>query len=58
MDERLLDVIIGVAAFLVLIFLLVFSPIVLVQESVTLQRFWDLFSSSSRAGYLVNGKIT
>jgi hypothetical protein len=58
MDERLLDVIIGIAAFLVLIVLLAVLPGVLVAGVGYLAAILGFIIFLSGAGYLVNEKIT
>jgi len=60
MDERLLDVIIGLAAFLILVVLLAVLPLVMAPMTgyayILAIIIFILFLSG--AGYLVNGKIT
>ena len=60
MDERLLDVIIGLAAFLILVVLLAVLPLAMAPMTgyayIVAIIIFILFLSG--AGYLVNGKIT
>jgi hypothetical protein len=58
MDERLLDVIIGLAAFLILIVLLAVLPMVLAGGVGYLAAILGFIFFLSGAGYLVNAKIT
>ena len=58
MDERLLDVIIGLAAFLILIVLLAVLPMVLAGGVGYLAAILGFIFFLSGAGYLVNTKIT
>lgn len=57
MDERLLDVIIGLAAFLVLVVLLAVLPMVLAPGTAYLASIIVFIVALSGAGYLVNEKI-
>ena len=57
MDERLLDVIIGLAAFLILIVLLAVLPMVLPGGAGYLAAIIVFILFLSSAGYLVNEKI-
>jgi uncharacterized membrane protein YhaH (DUF805 family) len=57
MDERLLDVIIGVSGFLVLIVLLAVLPMVIVAAAAYLIAIVVFIVFLSGAGYLVNEKI-
>ena len=57
MDERLLDVIIGIAAFLILIVLLAVLPMVLPGGAGYLAAIIVFILFLSGAGYLVNEKI-
>jgi hypothetical protein len=58
MDERILDVIIGLAAFLVLVVLLAVLPMALTAGTGYLVAIIVFILFLSGAGYLVNGKIT
>lgn len=58
MDERILDVIIGLAAFLVLVVLLAVLPLVLTAGTGYLVAIIIFILFLSGAGYLVNEKIT
>ena len=58
MDERLLDVIIGFAAFLILVVLLAVLPLALPKGTGYLLAIIVFTLILSGAGYLVNGKIT
>jgi hypothetical protein len=58
MDARLLDVIIGISAFLILIVLLAVLPIVLVAGVAYLTAILIFILFLSGAGYMVNEKIT
>jgi hypothetical protein len=57
MDARLLDVIIGVIAFLILIALLALLPMVMVSGFAYLTAILLFILVLSGAGYLVNEKI-
>jgi hypothetical protein len=57
MDERILDVIIGLAAFLVLVVLLAVLPMALTAGTGYLVAIIVFILFLSGAGYLVNGKI-
>jgi hypothetical protein len=57
MDERLLDVIIGLAAFLILIVLLAVLPMVMAGGAGYLAAIIVFILFLSGAGYLVNEKI-
>jgi hypothetical protein len=58
MDERLLDVIIGFAAFLILVVLLAILPMVMAAGTGYLVAIIVFILFLSGAGYLVNEKIT
>ena len=58
MDARLLDVIIGLAGFLILIVLLAVLPMVMVAGAAYLAAIVIFILFLSGAGYLVNDKIT
>jgi hypothetical protein len=58
MDERLLDVIIGVAAFLILIVLLAVLPMIMAAGTGYLVAIIVFIFFLSGTGYLVNEKIT
>ena len=58
MDARLLDVVIGLSAFLILIVLLAILPIVLASGVVYLAAILIFILFLSGAGYMVNEKIT
>jgi len=58
MDERLLDVIIGLAAFLILIVLLAVLPLALGGGTGYLAAIIVFIVFLSGAGYLVNEKIS
>jgi len=58
MDARLLDVIIGVAAFLVLIAMLAVLPMIMVAGAAYIIAIIIFVVFLSGAGYLVNEKIT
>ncbi|OPX63883.1 MULTISPECIES: hypothetical protein [unclassified Methanoregula] len=58
MDERLLDVIIGFAAFLTLIILLAVLPMVMPAGTAYLAAIIVFILFLSGAGYFVNAKIT
>jgi len=58
MDERILDVIIGFAAFLVLVVLLAVLPMALTAGTGYLAAIIVFILFLSGAGYLVNEKIT
>jgi hypothetical protein len=58
MDERLLDVVIGVSGFLVLIVLLAILPMVIPAAAAYLAAIVVFIVFLSGAGYLVNEKIT
>jgi hypothetical protein len=58
MDERLLDVIIGFAAFLILVLLLAVLPMVMAAGTGYLLAIIVFIIFLSGAGYLVNEKIT
>jgi hypothetical protein len=58
MDERLLDVIIGLAAFLILIVLLAVLPMVMTGGAGYLTAIIVFILFLSGAGYLVNEKIS
>lgn len=58
MDERLLDVIIGMAAFLILIVMLAVLPMVMAAGIAYLVAIIVFIFFLSGAGYLVNEKIT
>jgi hypothetical protein len=58
MDARLLDVIIGVAGFLILIVLLAVLPMVMVAGVAYLTAIIVFILFLSGAGYMVNEKIT
>jgi len=57
MDARLLDVIIGLAGFLILIVLLAVLPMVMVAGAAYLAAIVIFILFLSGAGYLVNDKI-
>ncbi|HII98598.1 MAG TPA: hypothetical protein HA272_04920 [Methanoregula sp.] len=58
MDARLLDVVIGLAAFILLCILLATLPIVLMPAYAYLGAIIIFILFLSGAGYLVNDKIT
>lgn len=58
MDARLLDVIIGLSAFLILIVLLAVLPMVLVSGVAYIVAILVFILFLSGAGYMVNEKIT
>ena len=58
MDERLLDVIIGLAAFLILVVLLTVLPMAMAAGTGYLIAIIVFILFLSGAGYLVNEKIT
>ncbi|AGB02836.1 hypothetical protein [Methanoregula formicica] len=58
MDARLLDVIIGLAAFIVLVILLAVLPTALPAAIAYLAAIVGFIVFLSGAGYLVNDKIT
>ena len=58
MDERILDVIIGFAAFLILVVLLAVLPMALTAATGYLVAIIVFILFLSGAGYLVNEKIT
>ena len=58
MDERLLDVIIGFAAFLILVVLLAVLPMAMTAGTGYLVAIIVFILFLSGAGYLVNEKIT
>jgi hypothetical protein len=58
MDARLLDVVIGVAAFIILCLLLAFLPMVITPAYGYLAAIIVFILFLSGAGYLVNEKIT
>jgi hypothetical protein len=58
MDARLLDVIIGLAGFLILIVMLAVLPMVMVAGAAYLAAIVIFILFLSGAGYLVNDKIT
>ena len=58
MDERLLDVIIGLTAFLILVGLLAVLPLVMTAGTGYLVAIIVFMLFLSGAGYLVNEKIT
>ena len=60
MDERLLDVIIGLAAFLILVVLLAVLPMAMAQMTgyAYLMAILVFILFLSGAGYMVNEKIT
>jgi hypothetical protein len=58
MDERLLDVIIGFAAFLILVVLLAVLPMAVAAGTSYLIAIIVFILFLSGAGYLVNEKIT
>jgi hypothetical protein len=58
MDERLLDVIIGFAAFLILVVLLAVLPMTVAAGTSYLIAIIVFILFLSGAGYLVNEKIT
>jgi len=57
MDARLLDVIIGLAGFLILIVMLAVLPMVMVAGAAYLAAIVIFILFLSGAGYLVNDKI-
>ena len=58
MDERLLDVVIGFAAFLILVVLLAVLPMAMASGTGYLIAIIVFILFLSGAGYLVNEKIT
>lgn len=58
MDARLLDVVIGLAAFIVLVILLAVLPMALPAAIAYLVAIVGFIVFLSGAGYLVNDKIT
>jgi hypothetical protein len=58
MDARLLDVVIGLASFLILIVMLAVLPMVMVPGVAYLAAIVIFILFLSGAGYLVNEKIT
>ena len=58
MDERLLDVIIGLAAFLIMVMLLAVLPLALPPGMAYLTAIIVFIIVLSGAGFLVNEKIT
>lgn len=58
MDERLLDVVIGFSAFLILVVLLAILPVFLTAGTGYLTAIIVFILFLSGAGYLVNAKIT
>jgi len=58
MDARLLDVVIGVAAFIILCVLLAVLPMVMVPAYAYLAAIIVFILFLSGAGYIVNDKIT
>ncbi len=58
MDARLLDVVIGLAAFIILCVLLAALPLVMVPAIAYLTAILVFILFLSGAGYLVNDKIT
>jgi hypothetical protein len=58
MDARLLDVVIGVAAFIILCVLLAVLPMVMMPAYAYLAAIIVFILFLSGAGYLVNDKIT
>jgi hypothetical protein len=58
MDARLLDVVIGVAAFIILCVLLAVLPMVMVPAYAYLAAIIVFILFLSGAGYVVNDKIT
>jgi hypothetical protein len=58
MDARLLDVVIGVAAFIILFILLAVLPLVMMPAYAYLAAIIIFIVFLSGAGYLVNEKIT
>lgn len=58
MDARLLDVVIGLAAFIILCVLLATLPMVMVPAYAYLAAIIIFILFLSGAGYLVNDKIT
>lgn len=58
MDARLLDVVIGVAAFVILCVLLAVLPMVMVPAYAYLAAIIVFILFLSGAGYVVNDKIT
>jgi hypothetical protein len=58
MDARLLDVVIGLAGFLILIVMLAVLPMVMVSGAAYLAAIVIFILFLSGAGYLVNEKIT
>jgi hypothetical protein len=58
MDERLLDVLIGFTAFILLVVLLAALPLVMAAGTAYLAAIILFILFLSGAGYLVNAKIT
>ncbi|MGB9177042.1 MAG: hypothetical protein WCB46_09940 [Methanoregula sp.] len=58
MDERLLDVIIGLAAFLILVVLLAVLPLAMTAGTGYIVAIIVFILFLSGAGYMVNEKIT
>jgi hypothetical protein len=58
MDARLLDVIIGLAGFIILIFAVAVLPMIMVAGMAYLTAIVIFIVFLSGAGYLVNEKIT
>jgi len=58
MDARLLDVIIGLAGFIILIFTVAVLPMIMVAGMAYLTAIVIFIVFLSGAGYLVNEKIT
>ncbi len=58
MDERLLDVIIGLAGFLILVTMLAVLPMIMIAGMAYLVAIIIFIMFLSGAGYLVNEKIT
>ena len=58
MDARLLDVIIGLAGFIILIFTVAVLPMIMVAGMAYLAAIVIFIVFLSGAGYLVNEKIT
>jgi hypothetical protein len=58
MDARLLDVVIGTAAFIILCILLAVLPMVMMQAYAYLAAIIIFVLFLAGAGYLVNDKIT
>jgi hypothetical protein len=58
MDARLLDVVIGVTAFIILCILLIILPIVMMPAFAYIAAIIVFILFLSGAGYLVNDKIT